>query len=305
MKDKRILVLAGPTASGKTDVARSISRKLPCRMISFDSMQVYRRMPITTQAPGRGTSLVNFVDPREEYSAALFRRDAETLIREAFKKKKTPLLVGGTGLYFRALFNGLFEEDGTGFRDESLRQKFMQEEARYGAGFLHQKLQKTDPAAAAKIHPNDTRRLVRALEVCISSGKPFSALKQNRRGLREEFEPKIFFLDRQRSDLYDRINRRVDAMIRKGLVAEVKKLNRLELSRTAGMALGVREMSSHLQGDISLKEAAELLKKNTRHYAKRQVSWFRHEPGTVFVPVGPKETAQETADKILHLWEKK
>ena len=279
-------------------------------MISFDSMQVYRRMPITTQAPVPShdgahaqTHLVNFIEPKNEYSAAMFRADAERLIRFSVKKNKVPFLIGGTGLYLRVLLDGLFEgHDGGPVIDEAFRLKLLKEEEQGGAGTLHRLLKEKDPASAERIHPNDTRRIVRALEVCHLLKRPFSSAKKERHGLRGEFSPVIFFLDRDRRDLYERIDRRVDLMIRKGLVAEVKKLGKLSLSRTAGMALGVREIFAYLKREMSLPEASELLKKNTRNYAKRQVSWFRHEKGACFIPVAADETAAHVAGRILLEW---
>ena len=308
---KNVLVLAGPTASGKTEVARWIARKIPVTLISFDSMQVYRRMPVTTQAPankpfGPKTRLVNFLDPRKEYSAAQFRADAEPLVRTALKKGKTPLLIGGTGLYLKALLDGLFEESPEKpLTNGGLRQKWLKAQAEHGKHFLHCRLKELDPASAEKIHPNDTRRLARALEICQVTGQPYSSVRQNRRGLRAEFETIIFFLDRRREDLYDRINRRVDGMIRQGLVTEVKRLSRnASLSRTAGMALGVREITAYLKGEMKLAAAVELLKKHTRNYAKRQISWFRHEAGTVFIPMEPRESSRSAAEKILAQWKR-
>ncbi len=311
----RLLVIAGPTASGKTEVAYEISKRLPTEMISCDSMQVYRGMPILTNArksgEGRGERgqskihLISFLDPcREEYSAARFRKDAEFHIRRVLKKKKMPLLVGGTGLYLRTLLDGLFEADaGSVLKDETLRRKLILEEEKNGSGFLHKKLQKVDAPSAARIHPNDTRRVVRALEVYQLTQKPFSSQKERRKGLREELGARIFLIDRDREDLYRRINARVNRMMRGGLAREVKGLLRKNLSLTARMALGIREIEAHLQGKLTLEEAKLLLMKNTRNYAKRQLSWFRHEKGVEPIEVSPDEPASVTAGKILNLWE--
>ena len=270
-------------------------------------MQVYRGMPVLTQAPTKAEKtrlkahLVSFVDPSGEYNAALFRRDAQKAITKIQKKKALPLLVGGTGLYLRALLDGLFEAKDDS-KDEKYRAKLLKEQEKHGAEYLHEKLKKVDSLAAAGIHPNDHRRLVRALEVHHVTGKPMSEHKPKRSGLRDSFHCRIFMLDRDRQDLYARVEKRVDAMIKKGLMAEAKKLRRKKLGMTAAMALGLREMTGVLEGKHSLEEAKVLLKTNTRHYAKRQLSWFRHERGVEFVPVAADETPKRTAEKIVKLW---
>ena len=295
----------GPTASGKTQAALEISKIIPCEMISCDSMQVYRGMPILTQAPAvkiRGqlkSHLVSFLNPSEEYSAARFREDARRLIPGILKRKKVPLVVGGTGLYLRALLDGLFASAGPVFRDEAYRQKLNAAQEKHGGDFLHQKLEAVDPVSAKKIHPNDVRRLVRVLEIYHLSGKSFSEQKTNRSGVRGLYDVRIYLLDHDRRALYERINGRVDAMIKEGLIGEVKRLLGKKMSMTAGMALGFREISSYLAGKISLPEALEALKKNTRRYAKRQLSWFRHEKGVEAVPVGPKDTAMAIAREVM------
>lgn len=301
-----LLVIVGPTASGKTQVADEISKRLPVEMISCDSMQIYRKMPIVTQTPPHSvtrnlkTHLVSFLDPSKEYNAALFRKDALSAIHKILAKKKTPLVVGGTGLYLRALLDGLFEAGRLGrLTDRGLREELLKSQEAHGGHYLHTELEKVDPLSAKKIHPNDFRRIIRALEVTRLTGKPFSAQKANRKGIREEFLIKAFFLSRDRQDLYDRINTRVDEMLAIGLLQEVRRLRKLRLSRTAGTALGIREMKSYLDGRLSLKEAVELLKKNTRNYAKRQLSWFRHEKGIETIPVKNNDTPKKIADEIL------
>jgi len=306
---KKLLVLVGPTASGKTEVAYEISKRLPVEMISCDSMQVYRKMPIITQAPPRAvtknlkTHLVSFLDPSKEYNAALFRKEALVVIHKILRKNKTPLIVGGTGLYLRALLDGLFEADpGDRLTDKGLRRELLKSQEMHGGHYLHTELEKIDPLSAEKIHPNDFRRIIRALEVTHLTGKPFSAHKANRKGIREEFLIQGFFLDSDRQDLYDRINKRVDEMLTLGLLQEVRKLLKLRLGLTAGTALGIREMKSHLDGKLSLSEGVELLKKNTRNYAKRQLSWFRHEKELEPIRVSKKDSAAALAEIIVEQW---
>ncbi len=272
-------------------------------------MQVYRGMPIITQVPLRSatqkikTHLVSFLSPSEEYSAAHFRKDAQKLIPKIFKKNKIPFLVGGTGLYLRALLEGLFEPgQDIQTRDEKFRKELLKEQELHGGAYMHDKLRKVDEVSAQRIHPHDLRRIVRALEVHTLTGKPMSQQMANRKGIRALYNCPIFFLNRDRQDLYERVNRRVDKMIQEGLVAEAKSLSRKRLSLTAQMALGVREMEAYLEGKLSLEEARELLKKNTRNYAKRQLSWFRHEKGVENIPVAADESPKIIAHKILRLF---
>ena len=272
-------------------------------MVSCDSMQVYRSMPILTQAPTAKEKkllkahLVSFVDLAQEYNAAIFRRDALPAIEKIQKKGRLPMIVGGTGLYLRALLDGLFEAEGDEGRDEKFRKKMEREEAVHGGGHLHEQLKKIDPVSAPKIHPNDIRRLVRALEVYHVTGRVISEQKPNRKGIRDSFQSRIFLLDRDRQDLYSRINCRVDQMVKSGVLAEVETLR--TTSQTASMALGYRHMKMVLEKKMTLSDATDLLKKDTRHYAKRQLSWFRHERDVEPVKVEPNETPKKTAEKIM------
>jgi tRNA dimethylallyltransferase len=297
-----LIILAGPTASGKTQVACELAKLLPLEAISCDSMQVYKGMSILTQAPDRvvqkklKTHLVSFLEPSKPYSAALFRENSEALIQKIHANKKIPVLVGGTGLYVRALLDGLFETAAAS--DMKLREKLLKAQEKHGNNYLHERLKKVDAPAAAKIHPNDWRRLIRALEVHALTKKPFSKQKLDRKGIREDYDCRFYFLDRERADLYARVDARVDVMMKKGLAAEVKKLIKKRLSLTASQALGIKEMKAYLSGEVTKEKAVELLKTNTRHYAKRQVSWFRHEKGVEIVPVAANATAAQIAKDI-------
>lgn len=306
LKRPLILAVVGPTASGKTEVAHEISKRLPTEMISCDSMQVYKDMPILSQAPSPAIQkklhahLVCMLSPEEEYNAAFFRRDALKLIKSIHDHKKIPMICGGTGLYLRMLLDGLFDDEKPRDIDDAIRKKWYAIHEKEGVGTLHQALEKIDPAAAKKIHPNDARRLVRALEVYELTGKPISEKKTQRKGIRDQYDVRLFLLDRSRADLYDRINRRVDQMVEEGLLDEVQKLSRRKLSQTASVALGMKEMKAFLNHETTLENAIELLKRNTRHYAKRQLSWFRHETGVEVVSVDLKDTAAMIAERIVN-----
>jgi tRNA dimethylallyltransferase len=267
-------------------------------------MQVYRSMPIVSQAPPappRGTRahLAEFVEPTEEYSAALYRKAAEAVAREAVARKRTPLVVGGTGLYLRALLSGLFEGDSSTAKDEEFRARLAEEEKVEGPGSLHRRLEEADAPSAARIHPNDLRRVIRALEVLHLTRVPLSVQMKNRRGLRDEFRARIFLLAWDRAELYARIDRRVERMFDEGLIEEVRGLLKIPLSLTASTALGIREVKAYLEGAATLEQTKDLLKMNTRHYAKRQLSWFRHEPGVESVPVRAGDEPRDIAAAIF------
>lgn len=302
-----LLIVAGPTASGKTAVCLEIAKKLPVEMIGCDSMQVYRGMPLLTQAPSASEKralkahLVSFLDPKERFDASQFRIETLSLIDKILKKKRVPLLSGGTGLYLRMLLDGLFESDEKP-HDEALRKKWLAEQEKHGGAHLHDRLKEVDAASAARIHPNDLRRVVRALEVHALSGKTISQRKTERTGIRDRFHCPIFFLERSREDLYARIEKRVDGMVKQGLVNEVKRVLKKKPGLTASGALGIKEVKSWMEGQCSFEEAVLKLKQHTRNYAKRQMSWFRHEKGVVPVPVAAGEKPKETAAKILKIW---
>lgn len=302
-----LLILAGPTASGKTAVCLEIAKNLPVETISFDSMQVYKGLPIVTQAPSAAEKkklrahLVSCLPVSELFDAARFREASAALIPKILSRGRTPLLSGGTGLYLRALLSGLFDTESPA-TDPILRRKLLDAQEKHGGAYLHRRLEKVDPASAKRIHPNDHRRLVRALEVYALSGEPISAHKPRRAGLRAQYDCPVYFLDRDRQDLYRRIERRVDAMLKQGLVREVRRVLKRKMGMTASGALGIKEVRTHLEGGCTLEEAAALLKQHTRNYAKRQLSWFRHEEGVVNVPVSAGERPRVTAGKILRLW---
>jgi len=299
---KTLVCLIGPTASGKTEVALKLAKKINAEIISCDSMQVYKGIEIATSKPLKSQRnqvphhLIDMLRPSQQYNAARFRTSARKIINDLHKRGKLPLLVGGTGLYLRALLDGLFAGPG---QNALIRKRLYRQAGTYGTADLYKKLVRLDPQAAKKIHPNDTRRIIRALEVCQTSAEPISRLQKKAKGIRDKYEVCLFGIKRDRDELYKRIEQRVDRMFKKGLVAEIKTLSRQRVSKTAKPLLGYKEISGFLKGEYSKDEARDLLKKNTRHYAKRQLTWFRREKGINWIEVSSKDSAEDVARKIL------
>lgn len=271
-----VYFLVGPTASGKTKLSIELAKKLNAEIISCDSMCVYKHMDILTSKPTAVDRkkvrhhLVDIIEPTQEFSVAEYRRLAIEAIEDILKRHKTPLFIGGSGLYIRAVIDGLFP---SAQKDLAFRKKEELLAKKYGKAYLYKKLQKIDPVHAQKIHPNDIRRVIRALEIFHTEGKIPSQLKSSTESLKHDF--KVFGLKMDRVQLYKKIDERVEDIFRKGIVDEVKKLSRKRLSITARYALGYREVLDYIKGKYSLEEVKELLKKNTRHFAKRQLTWFR------------------------------
>ena len=278
MKNK-IFVIVGPTASGKTDTAFELARQMNGEIISCDSMQVYKEMPIVTQMPPLAYlkaiphHMISKIPPEEEYSAAGFVNNAKPLIEGMIEKGKIPIIVGGTGLYVKALIDGLFPSPP---KDERFRKKMEDKVKKHGPAALHEELKRKDPDTAKKIHSNDIRRIIRALEILELTGIPMSEHKPNTRGIAEEYEIILLGLNMPRKYLYEKINDRIEKMFKDGVVEEVRQLlKKHKLSKTAGSALGIKELSGYIKRQYGLKEAVELLKRNTRRYAKKQLTWFR------------------------------
>jgi len=216
--------------------------------------------------------LLDVVSAGEEYNVAKFVNAAAGHVRRILAEKKVPVIAGGSGLYADSLLYGLFKAK---VENPGLRKKLNQEAERLVPEKLYRRLKALDPEAAAKIHPNNTRRIIRALEVCILTRDKFSNLKEKRSGLIDKYDVKIFGLHLNRAILYKRIDERVDRMFKDGIIEEVKALLKSEFSKTANQALGIKEIKGYLDADYDLKRACYLLKRNTRHFAKRQITWFR------------------------------
>ena len=278
MSGNRLLVLSGPTASGKTDAAMALARRLPLEIVSADSMQVYRGMDIGTAKPTPGERrevphhLIDIADPEEPYSAGRFVDDAVEAIRGIRSRGRFPILVGGTGLYLRALTRGLDPLPSDPRIRENLRGRWETE----GGEAMYDRLRRADPETAAKVRPADRLRVLRALEILEITGEPASSRRKAWTGGPGTCRVLWFALRLEREELYRRIDERVDGMVRQGMVAEVRTL----LSRGYGPevrsmgSLGYRHVLRHLLGEISLEQAIAEWKRDTRRYAKRQMTWL-------------------------------
>jgi tRNA dimethylallyltransferase len=294
--------LTGPTASGKTAVGIALARLLDAEIISLDSMAVYRGMDIGTAKPTAAERalvahhLIDVVEPSENYSVAQYRDAALRTVAEIKTRGREVLFVGGTPLYLKAMLRGIFEGAPA---DWNVRQRLI-EEARSDPQGLHRRLETVDPAAAARLHPNDTRRLVRALEIHEVMGRPISSLQQQFEAGRPAAECRVFALEWPRADLHERIDRRVEAMFAAGLVDETQRLvdAGCELGRTARQAVGYREVLEHIAGDLDLLSTIELVKLRTRQFAKRQLTWFRSLSECRSVPVSEPFDPQVVAERI-------
>lgn len=277
--DEPLLIIVGPTAVGKTDVSLALAEELGAEIVCADSMQVYLGMDIGTAKPSGAERarvphhMLDVADPKEEFSVGEYLRLADLAIEDIRARGKTPLVVGGTGLYVRALADGIFEGPAA---DWGLREELMARERDKGPGTLHAELKAADPEAAARIHPSDLRRIVRALEVYHAGGMPITGFQKAHRAQNSGRPVRIAGLRRGRPELYERIDERVDAMMDAGLLDEVKTLRDAGCVRdmVSMQALGYKQLMAFLDGEYSLDEAVRLIKRDTRRYAKRQFTWF-------------------------------
>lgn len=291
-------ILAGPTGSGKTSLAVELAREYPIEIVSADSRQIIRQLSIGTAKPTAAdrqqapTHLIDVVDLGQRYSAFQFMSDASFAILEIFGRGKLPLVVGGTGLYIKALMEGVVEIEGD---DLGIRDRLEAELADQGAEVLHARLREIDPLEAAKIHPHNEVRLIRALELFELTGTPKSELIAWTKHRRPPFAFELVILNPPRDVLYERINARVDQMFADGLLREVKGLiesSQAQLLRSANV-IGYNELLDHFNGNLSLAEAVHLTKQNHRRYAKRQITWFRGQTDTIAC-----ETREQAAERL-------
>ena len=292
---KKLILIAGPTASGKTKSSVLLAKQIGGEIISCDSMQVYRRMDIGTakvrpeEMEGIPHYMIDVLEPTEGCNISWFKEQVTRHIEEISNRGKVPILVGGTGFYLNAiLFDTQFEETDT---DLSYRQSLEKEVRTNGADSLHKRLQEVDPVSAEVIHTNNVKRVIRALEYFHQTGVPISKHNEKERKKREAltspYDYTFFALDMDREVLYDRINRRIDRMMDEGLLEEVKVLYDEGFSEdlTSIKAIGYKEFYPYFRGELTLDACIDKLKQNTRHYAKRQLTWLRHQAKPIFIPV--------------------
>lgn len=284
-----LIVLTGPTAVGKTNLSVRLAKALSGEIISADSMQVYKHMDIGSakikpeEMQGVKHHMLDVLAPDEEFNVVIFKEMVKKSIRDITDRGKLPILTGGTGFYIQAVLYDIdFSENeaNTGIREEL--EKLGEKE---GADYLHERLRQVDEASADMIHANNKKRVIRALEYYYLTGEKISEHNEKERKKESAYDSCYFVLNDDRENLYKRINRRVDIMLEEGLVEEVKKLKEAGCTRdlVSMQGLGYKEILSYLEGEISLEEAVYLIKRDTRHFAKRQITWFKREKDVIWV----------------------
>ena len=308
MSSERVAAIVGPTASGKTAVAIELAKIIPAEIISADSMAVYRGMDIGTAKPTAEERrqavfhAIDIVDPIEGFSAGQFEQLARETIIDISARGKLPLLAGGTGLYVRAALDGL--DTRAAAPNQEIRNRLSAIAAEAGGEGLLKKLSEVDSETAAKLNPKDIKRIIRALEIFEVTGRPASEIyRKTRRG--SNFPNAVIFgLTMNRQELYARIESRIDAQMRSGLLKEVETLlTKVSPECVAMQGLGYKELARHLMGEISLDEAVYLFKRNTRRFAKRQLTWFRADSRIKWIDTG-NSSAAEVAVEIYNSWDK-
>lgn len=305
MTKNKLIILAGPTASGKTSVSIDLAKRLGGEIISADSMQVYKYMDVGTakisveEMQGVKHHLIDVLDPKEDFNIVKFQNMVKCSIEEIVKNGHIPILVGGTGFYIQSViydidFNN--EDD-----NSSVRKKLEEEYDAFGADFMHEKLKKIDIVSAQNIHKNNRKRIIRAIEYFLINNEPISSHNEVQREKKSPYDYRFFVLNPPRDILYERINKRVDIMVENGLVDEVKKLREMGLSteNISMQGIGYKEIIEYLDGEVSLETAIENIKQNTRHMAKRQVTWFKREKDVIYVDPFSFESNDKIVDYMI------
>ena len=303
MEKQKVIVICGPTASGKTALSIELAKKVNGEIVSCDSMQIYKEMDIGTAKPtleemqGIKHYMIGMISPNERYSVADYKKDAKKAIREILNKGKVPIVVGGTGLYIDSLIYEIEYQD-IEF-DREYREHLEKEVKEKGLEELYNVAKEIDPEAIEKISKNDKKRILRILEIYHATGENKTEQERKSRQKEVEYDYKVYALNMDREKLYDRINKRVDKMIEEGLIQEVEKIyKKYNDFPTAMQGLGYKEVVEYLEGKLTKEEMIEKIKQETRRYAKRQLTWFRKNKQTIWLDVG-KNTIQNNIEIIL------
>ena len=308
-----LLIVAGPTATGKSDSAVELALRMNGEVISADSMQVYRGMDIgsakVTVEEMRGVPhhLIDCADPSENWNVVRFQKEARRAVQDIASRGRLPILCGGTGFYIQAL---LYDIDFTQMDENTpLRDRLSALAAEKGPEAVHALLLEKDPASAAAIHPNNLKRVIRAIEFMEESGGSIAAHNSQQRERESAYRSVFFVLTMDRARLYERIDRRVDIMMERGLVEEVARLRAMGIQRdsTSMQGIGYKQVYGYLDGEYDLEEAVRLIKRDTRHFAKRQLTWFKREKDVIWTDLDRFENRQQmwdhmqtTAENIIH-----
>lgn len=303
-KDK-LIILAGPTASGKTSVSIDLAKRIGGEIISADSMQVYRGMDVGTakikadEMQGVKHYLINVLDPTEDFNIVKFQNMVKYSIEEIKRNGHIPILVGGTGFYIQSVIYDIdFDtQDDNG----DIRKALEEEYDKMGANFMYEKLKKIDSVSAENIHKNNKKRIIRAIEYFLINNALISAHNESQRKKDSPYDFRFFVLNPPRDILYDRINQRVDKMVEEGLVGEVKDLKNagLSIENISMQGIGYKEILEYLDGEITLDEAIDNIKQNTRHMAKRQVTWFKREKDVIYINPFEFENNEKIVDYMV------
>lgn len=303
---ERVIIIAGPTCSGKTALSIELARLLQGEIISADSRQVYKFLDIGTAKPTKSEMqtarhhLIDCFTPDTEYNASKFEMDSLSLIKEIISRGRTPVVAGGSGLYIRALADGIFNSVDT---DEELRKELLLLRSERGDEYLYEELKKADPVSASKMLPQNWKRVIRALEVFKLTGEPIWKLQEEyKRDVEYSFMQ--FGLNWKRDLLYSRIEKRVDDIIASGLVEETKRVLEMGYSKELNSlnTVGYKEIISYLNNEITLERGIELIKRNTRRFAKRQMTWFRKDERINWIEIESPEEIAPAAEKIADLF---
>lgn len=303
--------MTGPTAVGKTDLSIDLAKAVNGEIVSADSMQVYKYMDIGSakikpeEMKGIRHHLVDAIEPDEDFNVVRFQKMAKAALDEIYKNGKIPIVTGGTGFYIQALLYDIDFEDTK--EDTSYRNSLEALAEEKGCEYVHKMLEEVDKKAAMEIHPNNTKRVIRALEYFKETGRPISEHNEEQRRKDSPYQFVYFVLNRARATLYDRINLRIDQMLEVGLLDEVKSL--AEKGYTKDMVsmqgLGYKEILAYLDGEMTMEEAIYILKRDTRHFAKRQLTWFKREKDVTWIDLDTFQSRQQVRNEMIQICKKK